>query len=112
MQITGKHVTADIWLNEYMMDAAAVMNLVRDALKCSKMTILGSTVHDFGGGAFTGVWLLAESHFSIHTFPERNYVSVDCYTCGSEGDPLACLTHFAKGLDVANIKMRVMQRGV
>tara|TARA_R110002153_G_C13278081_1_gene493850 strand:+ start:1247 stop:1585 length:339 start_codon:yes stop_codon:yes gene_type:complete len=112
MQTTGKHVTADIWLNEYIMGAAEIAEMVRNALAHSKMTVLGSSVHDFGSGAFTGVWLLAESHFSIHTFPERNYISLDCYTCGNEGDPLACLSHFAKGLDVADIKMRVMQRGV
>lgn len=112
MQTKGKHVIADIWMNEYEIDAQNLTEAVEAALDKSCMTVLGAKTHDFGSGAFTGVWLLAESHFSIHTFPERNFVSIDCYTCGDKGDPLACVAHFAKGFDVAKINMRVMQRGV
>lgn len=112
MKTTGKHIIADVWLNEYMHTAENIVAYAECALTESKMNILGQSTHDFGDGAFTGVWLLSESHFSIHTFPERNYVSIDCYTCGDEGDPLACINWMLGCLDVREANVRLLPRGV
>jgi len=112
MRTEGQHVLADVWLNEQQGKTCnEVQELVAQALKKSGMNVLGYKLHDFGDGAVTGVWLLAESHFSIHTFPERNYISIDCYTCGQEGDPLGCVATLLRALDVKDAKMRVLQRG-
>lgn len=43
------------------------------------LTKVGEAYHDFEGDGFTGVICLAESHLSIHTWPERNYVTFDIY---------------------------------
>lgn len=49
----------------------------------SKVTCLGQLWHDFDkSGAFTVLYLLSESHMSIHTWPERRYVAIDLFTCG------------------------------
>lgn len=112
MKTTGEHVTADIWLDEFNFNADDLIKFVDQALIESGMKVLGDAVHDFGGGAFTGVWLLAESHFSIHTFPERNYLSLDCYTCGEGGKPLACIAAFSRHLLVSHSVVRSMKRGV
>lgn len=110
MQTVGRHVIADIWLNEYDMKNISVT--AEKALATSKMTIVGKAKHDFGGGAFSMIWLLSESHFTIHTFPERNFISVDCYSCGQEGDPLACITHLISKMDLKHVKIEILQRGI
>jgi S-adenosylmethionine decarboxylase proenzyme len=48
------------------------------------MTILNKQVHFFDNldGAFTSIYLLSESHLSIHTWPENNFIAVDIFTCG------------------------------
>ena len=46
-------------------------------------TVLGSCCHQFANGGVSCVVLLAESHVSIHTWPEEQYAAVDVYTCGS-----------------------------
>lgn len=112
MKTTGNHVIADVWLNEYMHSSEDIVKYVEKSLSVSKMTVLDCSTHDFGNGAITGVWLLSESHFSIHTFPERNYVSLDCYTCGDEGDPFACINSLLGCLDVQEASVRVLPRGV
>lgn len=112
MQTDGSHVVADVWLDEYTLSNNEITDKVKKALDESGMTVLGSAVHDFGAGAFTGVWLLAESHFSIHTFPERNYISLDCYTCGDKGKPLQAINSFLSGITVADGNIRFLQRGV
>jgi S-adenosylmethionine decarboxylase proenzyme len=57
---------------------------VKASLIENKMTILNDQVHHFGNleGAFTSLYLLSESHLSIHTWPENNFVAVDIFTCG------------------------------
>jgi spermidine synthase len=49
----------------------------------SGMTFLGSRSHFFPGGGLTAVFLLSESHLSIHTWPEHSFVALDIYTCGN-----------------------------
>lgn len=57
-------------------------------LSQSWMTILWKLFHDFHipKGAFTGIFLLGESHFSIHTFPEHKRITVDIYVCNLTKD--------------------------
>lgn len=52
------------------------------------MTILGNIFHDFSNPrwAFTGLYLLWESHMSIHTFPEEEYIAIDLYVCNMNRD--------------------------
>lgn len=111
MRTTGKHVLADVWLNEYELTAKTIKQEIENALKISKMSILDSKLHAFTPEAFTGVWLLAESHLSIHSFPERNYISLDCYTCGNEGDPMAAIQALLATLDVRVANIKQVERG-
>ena len=60
--------------------------------KLPGVTVVNSIKHDFPGGGFSGLILLAESHAAIHTFPEKNIAWMELATCG---DPHA-LTVFAE----------------
>jgi len=58
--------------------------LLRRAALAAGATILGSNFHDFGDGlGNTGVLILAESHISIHTWPENNYAAIDIFFCSA-----------------------------
>ncbi len=110
MQTKGSHVIADVWLEEFANDNELLKVLIDKALYASGMQILDCKGHEFDGGGFTGVWLLAESHFSIHTFPERNYMSIDCYTCGA-CKPLNVVNSLLKEFSVDKCKIQVFGRG-
>lgn len=58
---------------------------IEQLLRDNHMTCLGKFIHHFDdtNGALTCLYCLAESHLSFHTWPERNYISLDCYTCGA-----------------------------
>ena len=65
-----------------MLDA----NLLKDhcvaLVRASGLTVAGELFHQFPGeGGVTGVVVLAESHLSVHTWPERGYVTIDVYVC-------------------------------
>lgn len=66
--------------------------IITDLIEGIGMVILQKITHHFHGytGAMTSVFLLAESHFSLHTHPEHNYIALDIFTCG-ESDPTEML---------------------
>jgi S-adenosylmethionine decarboxylase len=71
-------------------DEKLIKNLLHDAAYCANMTVLNTMTYKFYPQGVTGVVMLAESHISIHTWPEEGKAAVDVYTCGSNEAPLAC----------------------
>lgn len=113
----GTHVIADL----YNVPKAVFMDLDRfdsfdlfmaDALRRHKMNVLNKTLHRFSdNGALTCLWLLSESHVSIHTWPENSYIALDAMTCGS------CRTEdlmdeIVRRLCPGRTRIRVLQRGL
>lgn len=85
-QLPGRHGLLDLYgCNEHLLrDAAALQSVLHQAALHSGATVLGGHFHTFGGGGgVSGVLLLAESHISIHTWPERQFAAVDIFLCGS-----------------------------
>jgi S-adenosylmethionine decarboxylase len=105
----GTHVIADIHTIEFP-ESDKLKILCADALKISNMSVLSTQIHDFSDTAFTGLFLLAESHFSIHTFPECGYISLDCYTCGDGGKPLLAISHIVERLKVRETSIKIIER--
>ena len=68
-------------------DEACLKTLLEHAARAAQATILESRFHTFGGeGGVTGILLLAESHISIHTWPEHGYAAVDLFFCAPTVD--------------------------
>lgn len=82
----GTHLLADLSGVEpdKLMDCTHIEALLRTAATAAGATILHSHFHAFGSGqGITGVVLLAESHMSIHTWPEQSFAAVDIFMCGN-----------------------------
>lgn len=78
----GQHLLIDFW-GSLTLDEAEIDTAMRDAAAACGATVLKVCLHGFGDGAgITGVAILAESHISIHTWPERDYVALDVFVCG------------------------------
>ncbi|MES0036069.1 adenosylmethionine decarboxylase [Mesorhizobium sp. M0046] len=87
----GLHLLVDFWECCGLRDAEGIERALRDAAAACGATVLGVMLHNFGeGGGITGVALLAESHISIHTWPETGYAALDLFMCG-RCDPRAAL---------------------
>lgn len=86
------HLIADIEASQGLGDLPLIEAALRDAAAAAKVTLIDLRLHHFGEGhGVTGVALLAESHISIHTWPEANLAAVDIFTCGEASDPYAAL---------------------
>ena len=66
-------------------DAEGLERILREAAQAAGATSLAAHFHHFGAGAgVTGVLLLAESHLSIHTWPEDCFAALDIYLCSGD----------------------------
>ena len=83
--------------------------VLHQALEETGHTILDCTSHEFAGGGFTMVFLLAESHLSVHTYPERGYLAFDLFTCGAH-DPRRVLAALVENLRPESCQERVVRR--
>lgn len=82
----GKHLILEASFKgdtEKLKDKNFLYRLFREVLEKSGVTIFGFLDKDFSGDGVSGVFLLGESHFSYHTWPDENYVSMDFYVCGN-----------------------------
>ncbi|MBO9413621.1 MULTISPECIES: adenosylmethionine decarboxylase [unclassified Ruegeria] len=79
----GTHILLDHHGGSRLTDASYLESALKSAAHAAGATILSSSFHTFGGhGGITGVLLLAESHISIHTWPEKSYAAIDIFMCG------------------------------
>jgi S-adenosylmethionine decarboxylase len=79
----GCHLIADLHGAKRLDDLAFVEEVLRAAAEAAEATLLNVTLHHFGPGlGVTGVALLAESHISIHPWPEHGYAALDMFLCG------------------------------
>lgn len=87
MKYAGMHLLADLWGAKNLDDPQHIDRKLREAAVRAGATILHSHFHHFTpNGGVSGVIVLAESHISIHTWPEREFAAVDVFMCG-ECDP-------------------------
>ena len=83
---TGLHLIGDLYgcicPSRLMLAPAYLEEFCKARVPPADLTSVGSLFHSFGeGGGVTGVVVLAESHLSIHTWPESGYVTLDVYVC-------------------------------
>ena len=84
VKFAGMHLLVDLWGARNLTDPARIDIALREAAEAAKATILHSHFHHFGpDGGVSGVLVLAESHISIHTWPERDFAAIDIFMCGS-----------------------------
>ena len=81
MTKVGEHITLDIIGTKKEYDPVFFEKLVYKIAKIAKVTVLEISKYKFEPQGFTLVALLAESHISFHTFPERGIISFDFFTC-------------------------------
>ena len=92
----GRHLILEHLGGSHLTDAPAMEAAMRAAARAGGATVLSAHLHPFAGGGLTGVLLLAESHVTVHTWPERDYAAFDLFMCGA-ADPEAA----ADALDAA-----------
>jgi S-adenosylmethionine decarboxylase len=109
----GYHLLADFHgvAAERLNQPEAIARLLQNAALALRVTVLGCHMHHFGdGGGVTGVLLLAESHMSIHTWPELGFAAIDVFTCTQE-PPQAAIDYIEQQLRPERVSVQASARG-
>ncbi len=89
---------------------------VRDALvtaaKEAKATVVEVAFHEFNPFGISGMVIIAESHLSIHTWPEYGYAAVDIFTCGDLIKPEVAANYLVERFECKSPSMVEMKRGI
>lgn len=95
---------------EKLLRCEVIHPLLTFAAEEGNATILGQQFHQFSPFGVTGVLLLAESHISIHTWPEHSLAAVDIFTCGDSMDPDKIISLLREGLEADEVQLRHIER--
>ncbi len=111
----GKHMTVEFYDcdSEFLADEKKMEKAFLEAARVSKATVLGSNFHSFEPQGVSGFIIIAESHFSVHSWPEYDYAAVDIFTCGDRIDFKAAVNSLSKSLQAGgSVISSLMNRGI
>ncbi len=110
----GLHILADLYgVEAERIDRVEdIRDLLETAVKVANLTKISSHYYQFQPHGATGVVLLAESHISIHTWPEHRLATVDVYTCGDPEKAHRAMDFIIDTLKPERVDRKVHRRGL
>ncbi|MDC3023871.1 adenosylmethionine decarboxylase [Alphaproteobacteria bacterium] len=108
----GKHLLLDLWGSNFNNSISTLKKLIKNSVKTAGATLLHIHLHRFGKEqGISGVAVLAESHISVHTWPERDYIAFDIFMCG-DTNPEKSAEYLIKLLKPKKKILKNIKRGV
>jgi S-adenosylmethionine decarboxylase len=109
----GTHIIVDLFNCGFgvLNNSEALKALLVMAAEEAGCTVLGAYVHTFSPQGVTAVVILAESHVSVHTYPERGYAALDIFTCGDKAMPMKAMALLIDKLKPGFYNFKTMERG-
>jgi S-adenosylmethionine decarboxylase len=109
----GRHVAMDAWGVDFdlLNDVNRLEHHLKEAAKACGATILSVQSHQFEPQGATVLVMLSESHLTIHTYPEKGFAALDCYTCGYTVDPMVAIEYMLDVLKPNQAFTKVLRRG-
>lgn len=114
MEALGRQILVEYYdcdsdkINDVEFIESAFLQATRD----SGATIISHNFHKFSPHGVSGIVVIAESHVSIHSWPEYNYAAVDIFTCGDTIDPWTIQEYLKEAFESQNISSMEMKRGM
>lgn len=112
MEFAGTHLILDLWGAKHLDSLEIMEKALRDAVDTCGATLLHIHLHHFTpNGGVSGVAVLAESHISVHTWPERNFAAFDVFMCG-DAEPEKSILVLKKAFRPNRLNVSEHLRGV
>jgi len=114
MKALGRHIVCEFSGCDPMLlsDVDGIHTMMIAAAKAARATVMESAFHRFEPQGVSGTVILAESHLSIHTWPEKGYAAMDFYTCGEHTDPWLACDLAADALQAKSVLTTEFKRGI
>ena len=111
VRCAGAHLIVDLYNANRLDDLDHIEDTLRACVDAAGATLLHIHLHHFEpNGGVSGVAVLAESHISIHSWPEHNYAALDIFMCGN-ANPDACVPVLREAFSPRKIALSELMRG-
>ena len=110
VRCAGVHLIIDLHDAERLDDIDHIEATLRHCVEAARATLLHIHVHHFQPNGVSGVAVLAESHISIHTWPEAGYAALDVFMCGS-ANPDRCIPVLREAFAAKRVGVNEILRG-
>jgi S-adenosylmethionine decarboxylase len=111
VRCAGAHLIVDLYEAERLDDIDHIEETLRHCVEAAGATLLHIHLHHFEpNGGVSGVAVLAESHISIHTWPENGYAALDVFMCG-KAKPDACVPVLREAFKPSRVALSELLRG-
>jgi len=110
VRCAGVHLIVDLHGAERLDDLDHIETTLRHCVEAAGATLLHIHLHHFQPSGVSGVAVLAESHISIHTWPDAGYAALDVFMCGT-ADPDACIPVLGRAFSAKRVGVSVILRG-
>ena len=112
LTFAGTHLIIDLWGASRLDELDHIEETLKECVRVAKATLLHIHLHHFTpNGGVSGVAVLAESHISIHTWPERDYAALDIFMCG-DSEPHKAIQVLKDAFGPTSIQLGDHKRGL
>jgi len=110
VRCAGVHLIVDLHEAEGLDDIDLIETTLRRCVDAAGATLLHIHLHHFQPNGVSGVAVLAESHISIHTWPDARYAALDVFMCG-KANPDACIPVLRTAFKAERVEVSELLRG-
>lgn len=111
IEYAGIHLLIDLWGASRLNEVKYMEDVLQRCVSASFATLLHLHCHQFSkSGGLSSVAILAESHLSVHTWPERNFAAFDVFMCGT-AQPMNVIDVLKEAFQPEEVKVKEMLRG-
>jgi S-adenosylmethionine decarboxylase len=112
IKYAGNQILLEFWGAQEINSMSTVRKALTQAVKAAGATLLKIELHKFSPQGISGVAIIAESHISIHTWPEYQYAAIDIFTCGQAVKPYQALAVLKKAFKPQKVEIIEVKRGI
>lgn len=97
---------------EIITDVSKLQDILVEAAKQANTQVWSVSFNRFPPNGVSGVVVISESHLSVHTWPEKNYMALDIYTCGEKSVPINAVKYVLEKIDAKRSHITEISRGL
>lgn len=112
IKYAGQQILLEFWGAKGLDSIRTIKKALVQAVDVSGATLLKIELHKFSPQGVLGIALIAESHISIHTWPEYQYAAIDIFTCGNKVDPYRAVASLKSSFKPKRIQLLEIKRGI